>query len=96
MSEELVRRRLFREVNERIRSVNLRFGTAADEMHVLCECGRRDCIDRIEIPISVFDEISLADDLFLVAHGHAQQPEERLVAEAGEYDVIAVATAAAL
>lgn len=93
MTEELARRRLFREVNERIRSVNLRFGTAAVDVQVLCECGRPDCVERIEVPASVYEEIRESDDLFLVADDHVAG--ERIVAGSDGYAVVAAAVTAA-
>jgi hypothetical protein len=34
---------LFREVNERVGRLTQEFQTTAEPMHILCECGDREC-----------------------------------------------------
>ena len=94
MTEELVRRRLFREVNERIRDVNLRFGTVSPEYQVLCECGRPACVERVYTPAGVYEELRLSAGVFLVAPGHVRAGSERVLAETAEYVVVAAGGAA--
>jgi len=92
MTEDLVRRRLFREVNERIRGVNLRFGAAAEICQLLCECGDAACVERVEVPPHVFEEVREVDGRFVVAPAHTASG--RVVAETRDYAVVAIGGAA--
>lgn len=66
---QVQRRVLFREVNARIRELNKSFGVRAGSYELLCECGRDACVQRIEVPVSVY-ESALETGRFLVAPGH--------------------------
>jgi hypothetical protein len=66
------KRTLFREVNERIRELSRRFGGGPGNYEFFCECTRRDCLLRVEIPGGVYDEIVAAGERFVVAQGHEE------------------------
>ena len=94
MLDSLDNRLLFREVNERIRAVNAAFGVPPVTYELLCECERGDCLERLEVPSAVFDEIRTDLQRFVVVAGH-EEPGAEVVAEGATYRVVAVATAAA-
>lgn len=76
-------------MNERIRGLNAEFGIVTGSYEVLCECGRDDCVQRIEVPAPVFEEIRSVDGRFLVRSGH--EDNERVLAVRGTYSVVALA-----
>jgi hypothetical protein len=81
-------RLLFREVNDRIRDVSVGFAIPVDSYEVLCECGRNGCLERIEVPIPMYDEIRGDRLRFLVRPGHELRELEDVVAEGGTYRVV--------
>jgi hypothetical protein len=82
-----MRRPLFREVNERIRALNTRFGVAGD-YRLLCECGRADCMDRIDVPAHVYETARQEEAVWFVAPGHERLSEERLVSDGRNFRVV--------
>jgi hypothetical protein len=87
------KRPLFREVNERIREVNTSPSPeiAAHEI-LLCECGRADCSERLEVPLEVYDVVRSEGHRFLVVPGHEQPDLEEVVAGTPTYLVVAQRT----
>ena len=85
------KRPLFREVNERIREVNSSF--APDTAHgeiLLCECGRADCAERLEVPLEVYEVVRSEGHRYLVAPGHEEPDADQVVAGAPGYLVVAM------
>ena len=82
---------MFREVNERIRQVQLSFGpeSRSDEI-LLCECLRADCEARLEIPAEVYDVVRSEGHRYVVAPGHEAPEREDVVAGAPSYLVVAM------
>jgi hypothetical protein len=37
---------------------------------VLCECGDADCLERVEVPLAIYEEVRQDEDYFLVTPGH--------------------------
>src|SRR5207253_61598 len=64
------RQLVLRAVNARIREISDRFGTADGTYRLLCECGREDCDERVEVEVALYDEARRSRDFFL-APGHA-------------------------
>ena len=83
------RRTLFREVNEQIRRINSGFDAHASTYLVLCECENAECIERVEVPAAVYDEVRRSDERFVVLAGHERGLDERVVSSGG-YCVIRV------
>jgi hypothetical protein len=83
----LDRRSFYRAVNERIREVNEAFAVFADNVEVFCECGARDCLERVEVPAKVYEEV-LSGQRSLVKAGHESPGHGEVVAESGSYVVI--------
>jgi hypothetical protein len=81
-------RSLFREVNERIREVNAAFGLGPSSYELVCECSHNDCMERLEIPGEVYEQVRVTADRYLVAAGHERA--DRVVVGADEYRVITV------
>jgi hypothetical protein len=66
---------LYREVNERIRSIEDSFG-GRESIEVMCECGRG-CTDRLEVPIADYERARGESTYFLVAAPHRRSPASR-------------------
>jgi hypothetical protein len=77
---------LSRAVNERIQEVNAAFGVHAETFEVFCECGSRDCLERVEVPAKVYEDV-LSGPRSLVKSGH-EPSGHGVVAESGSYVVI--------
>ena len=63
---------LFRQVNERIEELADKFGVGEGEF--VCECSNGDCVARITVPLSVYEQVRTDARLFLVVPGH-ERPE---------------------
>jgi len=87
------KRALAREVNERIRAVNASFGFLPMTFEVLCECERGDCLERLEVPSSAYEEVRGELERFVVVPGH--EGTERVVAEGAAYRIVALEPAEA-
>jgi hypothetical protein len=81
-------RTLFREVNERIRDVNARFGASEGMYLALCECERAGCTAHVEVSAAVHAEICADPGRFIVAPGH-EVATETVLAEASTYSIVA-------
>jgi hypothetical protein len=73
---------LYRAVNERIREVNAAFAVFADNVEVFCECGGRDCLERVEVPAEVYEDV-LSGPRSLVKAGHESPGHGVVVAATG-------------
>ena len=77
----------YRAVNERIREVNAAFAAFTDNYEVYCECGARNCLERVEVPAKVYEDV-LSGPRSLVKAGHESPGHGAVVAESGSYVVI--------
>jgi hypothetical protein len=82
---------IFREINERTRSLQERFGpedptTAYEEF--LCECGDQLCIERVRLTIGEYESVRGAPTQFVVRPGHSDAQIERTVVETDRYAVV--------
>jgi len=72
---------LFREVNERIESLN-EPGTATDELVVFtCECANLACTERIQASLDDYELVRSRPGWFLVAPRHLDLEVEDVIAE---------------
>jgi hypothetical protein len=79
---------LFREVNERLRSLADDFRGADQRLDLICECGKADCDDRVRLTRAEYE--SLRDDprLFAIVPGHQLDEVEDVVVRHAGYDVV--------
>ncbi len=66
----------FRNVNERALEAADRLDVAAE---LVCECSRLDCVDRLHVPLAVYEDVRRHERRFLVAAGHERPEYERVV-----------------
>jgi hypothetical protein len=79
---------LFREVNERVESLNEAFNTLTDRVSIVCECGQLECVDRISMSLREYRELRADPTTFAVIPGHELPDVEDVVAEGDAYFVV--------
>ena len=77
---------LFREVNEQMRSLSDR-SSGDGSTGFVCECSRADCVERLQVPVDVYEEVRAHPRRFLVAPGH-DRDFERVVERSAGYVVV--------
>ena len=82
---------LFRKVNQQIEGVNQAFGTFTGTMSILCECGKIDCIEQIEMTIDDYRDLRSEPTHFAVKPGHEIPDVEAVVERREGYFLIAKA-----
>ena len=61
---------LYRSINEKIESLNETFGVVAETMAVICECGKQECSEQIELDIPTYERVRADPTHFVVLPGH--------------------------
>jgi hypothetical protein len=79
---------LFREVNERIKTVNLGLATV-EETDFLCECGDQSCMQPISLTVTEYEGVRADGRQFVVVNGHVVPDVERVVVSNERYAVVA-------
>ena len=79
---------LFRKVNDQIEDVNEAFGVFTGTMSILCECGKIECIEQIELTLDAYRELRTDPTRFAVKPGHEVPDVERVVERHEGYFVI--------
>lgn len=79
---------LFREVNERIKQVNVGLATV-EATDYLCECGDEGCTDPISLTMSEYEAVRAEPTHFAVVAGHVVPDIEQVVASTNRYSVVA-------
>ena len=82
---------LFRKVNDQIEGVNEAFGTITGTMSILCECGRLDCIEQIDLTVEDYRTLRAEPTHFAVKPGHEAADLENVVQRREGYFVVAKA-----
>jgi hypothetical protein len=92
-SEERLSRNeaIFREINERTRSLQERFGpedpsTRYEEF--LCECGDQMCVERVKLTIPEYESVRAEPTQFVIRPGHTLPRAERIVSETDRYVIV--------
>lgn len=75
-------------MNERIRGVTQGFDDQSSSYGVFCECGRSGCIERLDVPVKVFNDVCSGERLFLVAPTHEPDTGSDVVDGNGIYRVM--------
>ncbi len=74
---------IFREVNERVEEVATGFAGYGEQDRLLigfiCECGRDDCTEQLEVVHAHYESVRDDPRRFLVLPGHEQTDIERVV-----------------
>jgi hypothetical protein len=71
---------VFRDVNERVKQIGDASGDPTNELATfLCECGDAQCLERIGMLPSEYEEVRASPVYFAVVPGHEQPEVERIV-----------------
>jgi hypothetical protein len=92
-SEERLSRNeaIFREINERTRSLQERFGPEDPSTRYeqfLCECGDQMCVERVDLTASEYEFVRAEPSQFVLRPGHTIPRVERIVRENDRYVVV--------
>ena len=79
---------VYREVNEKLRTVNEVFATITDHFEIMCECGHQTCHERLSITPRAYEELRSDPGLFAIVPGHEIPDVEDVVAETEAYAVV--------
>ena len=79
---------VYREVNEKLRTVNEVFATITDNFEIMCECGHATCDDRFSIAPRAYDDLRRDPVLFAIVPGHEIPDVEEVVARTETYAVV--------
>ncbi|HEY0414845.1 MAG TPA: hypothetical protein VGC78_00550 [Gaiellaceae bacterium] len=81
---------VFREVNERIESLQRAFAlTQREPLHIVCECDRLDCTQRVSVSVETYEGVRSHPEQFLVLAGHEDRAVEDVVDTGDGYLVVA-------
>ena len=86
----VVKRRVFRELNERLSSFNTALSDLLPNAAVACECGNAGCTELLEVPLETYDAVRRTPRRFIVAAGfeHLRAGRERLVQQDAKYWIV--------
>jgi hypothetical protein len=79
---------LFREVNERVEAVLLKFPAERRPVGFVCECALDDCSSYIELARDEYEAIRMDPTHFFVLPGHVFPEVERVVEDRGAYVIV--------
>jgi hypothetical protein len=86
---------LFRDVNERIEEVSKGFGRSMKMIDFVCECGRADCSEAVEMTHGEYESIRRSPTHFAIKAGHEITEVEQVMASNARYIVVSKVGAAA-
>lgn len=79
---------LFRTVNDQVRAVGERFEVLTDPLSVICECGRFDCNDRLDLSVDDYERVRADATRFIVRPGHVEEDVESVTERHSDYWVV--------
>lgn len=79
---------LFRGVNERVREVRGDPGDPLERIRFVCECGREDCVEEVELTVVEYEAVRSVASQFVVKPGHEFAEVERVLTENDRYSVV--------
>jgi hypothetical protein len=80
---------VFREVNERMESLQHAFATVEHQpLRIVCECDRIDCAERISLDPNIYEQTRSDSGLFFVRPGHEDDSVEDVVDTGGDYLIV--------
>ena len=80
---------VFREVNERIESLQRGFAVAERQpLNIVCECGRLDCAEQISVDVDTYEKVRSDSTLFLVLPGHDDESVEDVFDASSAYVIV--------
>jgi hypothetical protein len=78
----------FRDINEHLEKGLRQVSHLPEPLRFICECGRQDCADTVELSLQEYEAVRRDSRHFAVVPGHALLEAERIVADRGQYQVV--------
>jgi hypothetical protein len=79
---------LFREINDRLNSLQEPFNALEERADFVCECGDKSCTEQISMSLSEYEQLRSDPTLFAVKPGHETPNVEEIVERRTGYDVV--------
>jgi hypothetical protein len=79
---------LFRQVNDRVRTLNEAFEPILAGGEWVCECADSGCVERIELSLAEYDAIRAHAGRFVALAGHALSGAGRIVERVNGYVIV--------
>jgi hypothetical protein len=79
---------LFRQVNERVAEVLTDMGDDSASIEIFCECGAKECMEKIRVGRGVYEQVRQHSARFFVVTGHAVAEVERVLENDGTYEIV--------
>jgi hypothetical protein len=79
---------LYREVNERVRSLQSGWMSESDEIGFVCECADDGCAMPLTLTLDEYEDVRADPESFAVAPGHVYPEAEVVVSENDRFTVV--------
>ena len=79
---------LFRQVNERVKQLNVGFSAVLEHGEFVCECGDEKCTERVRLTPEEYERVRADPTHFVVKPGHVAPDVEDVVYENERYQVV--------
>ncbi|HEY7793602.1 MAG TPA: hypothetical protein VIA10_06330 [Gaiellaceae bacterium] len=79
---------LFRQINDKVEGLNRSLAVLSTRMAVVCECGRQDCLERIDLGIEEYEHVRADSNRFIIKPGHEFPDVEDVVEEHDRYWIV--------
>jgi len=79
---------LFRTVNDEVHGLSSAFAVSSDPMSVVCECGRPDCTEKLELSAGEYEDVRRESTHFVIKPGHELADVESVVVRHERYWVV--------
>ena len=80
---------VFRNVNERIKSLQHSFAVAEREpLQMICECDRLDCMERVTVGVDAYELLRSHPDEFIVSPGHEDVQVDEVIGSTSGYTIV--------
>jgi hypothetical protein len=79
---------LYRSINDKIESLNETFGVVAETMAVICECGKLECSEQIELDIPTYEHVRADPTHFVVLPGHELLDVETVIERHDAFNIV--------
>ena len=77
---------ILREVNERVAEITVQQKESRSEF--VCECGRMDCDDHVDLELGEYQTIRASGEYFIATTGHCVEGVDRLAESRDGFDVL--------
>jgi hypothetical protein len=79
---------LYRSINDKIESLNETFGVVAETMAVICECGKLECSEQIELDVPTYEHVRADPTHFVVLPGHELLDVETVIERHDAFNIV--------